>query len=129
MDQFSLEYNYTTYHPGGTVMSAAIDMNFHKHFIRMNRFIQPRKHRRNRAALQALKTLGYDMVRIRYALMALDDVNVAKLARDHGVAYGSFSNVLNGRRATETTRQLIATRLGLKVTELWPPADKHGAKA
>lgn len=76
---------------------------------------------RNRAALAALRNLGFPMPVIRRALLNLNGLKVKGLA-DGKVSPATLSNTLKAVRANKTAQAIVAEALDLKVTEIFPDA-------
>jgi hypothetical protein len=97
-----------------------------RNIIKLNKFIQG-ENDKNRVALIYLRHLGYPMVDIRKALIALNKINITELATrpDITVQAPLMHAVIYGRRENKQAREAIAGQLNLTVEEMFPPDEKR----
>jgi hypothetical protein len=96
-------------------------MSLFKHLNKLNKFTQG-DNGKNRVVLNYLKHLGYPMVDIRKALIALNNINITELATrpDITVQAPLMHAVIYGRRENKQAREAIAGELKLSVEEMFP---------
>ena len=61
------------------------------------------------------------------ALLLMKDTTCAELAREVGVSRTWVSLVVNGHKRSDRIRKVVAQRLGVAVSDLWPNGDGHKA--
>ena len=61
------------------------------------------------------------------ALLLMQDITCAELAREVGVTRTWIPLVVNGHKRSRRIRRIVAKRLGMKVEDLWP-ANGNGHK-
>jgi len=73
----------------------------------------------NRAALHALRALGFSLPVIRKALVDLNQIKLREIAPEE-IAPSCLSMTLRGYRDDQRAQTMIAQKLGLEIEELWP---------
>lgn len=91
---------------------------------RVGKILQTQKHR-NRAALQAMRELGFSMPCIRRALIRLNEISIKRLHDDSNggmpITAVTIYNTLGGARRNRVAMKAIAQALHLDVEDLFPP--------
>jgi len=76
---------------------------------------------RNQAAFECLLDLGFSPFKARKALIALNDINLNKLARNGaGVSAPTLHNTLKGTRTNDKAMAAMANTLEIKIEVMFP---------
>ena len=86
---------------------------------RTNKSFQGKTGKRNWAALQALKKIGYPLPKVRKALIELNGLTLAEISAGE-VSIPTVANTLKGIRNNAIAKSLIAQKLSLSTNELFP---------
>lgn len=78
---------------------------------------------KNQDALVCLTALGFEIDRIRKALVDLNGIRISELAREHGIALPTFYAQIK-RPSNEGAIRVLCTELGLKTDELFPELSR-----
>ena len=94
-------------------------MNLFKR-IKSSRILQRKTENRNRAATACLRELGFSLPAIRGALIKLNNVNVADLARESEITAPTIYTTAYGKRKNRQGREILAEALGMDTRDLFP---------